>query len=142
MIYKGFDEDIYREIALASGNEQTVADVKYERFMQVHSPGKIYAERIDNSAFLIGYLKKDSFRIVGMATRKEMRGRGYGTQLLFRCIRYCQKKNIARIETRTLSGKTFYSEKAGAKVTGIRDGDYLMEIEVPRMKGKKGAEGQ
>ena len=139
MIYRGFQEDIYKEIAIASENKQTVADVSYERFIQVHSPKKIYAERIDNEAFLIGYRKKDGFRIVGMATRKEAQGKGHGTKLLLRLIRWCMENGIARIETRTLSGKSFYQEKAGARVVGIRDGDYLMEIDVP-MKKRSGDE--
>ena len=139
-IYKGFREEIYKEIAEASGNKQTVADVSYERFIQVHSPQKIYAERIDNDAFLIGYTKKDGFRIVGMATRKEAQGKGYGTKLLQRCIRWCMKNGITKIETRTLSGRTFYHEKAGAKVVGMKDGDYLMEIELPKMKRKDGGD--
>lgn len=133
--YRGFDEAAYEEIARASENKQTIADVKYERFIQVHSPQKIYAERIDNDAFLIGYMKKDSFRIVGMATRKERRGMGYGTLLLFRCIKFCKKRKIARIETRTFSGYSFYREKAGAKVVGVKNGDYLMVIDVPQTKG-------
>lgn len=136
-IHKGFEEKIYEEIAQASGNKQTLADIKYERFMQVHSPQKIYAERIEDYAFLIGYMKKDSFRIVGMATRKEMRGKGYGTILLFRCIKFCIRRNITKIETRTLSGRTFYRDKAGAKVVGMKDGDYLMEIQLPRRKAKE-----
>lgn len=136
--YRGFDGKIYEEIAIASENKQTLKDVKYERFIQVHSPQKIYAERIDNDAFLIGYTKKDSFRIVGMATGKGMQGKGYGTSLLFRCIKFCKKMNIARIETRTLSGYSFYKEKAGAKVVGVKDGDYLMVIEVPQKTGGKG----
>ena len=131
MIYRGFREDIYKEIAIASENKQTVEDVSYERFMQVHSPGKIYAERIDSDAFLIGYTKKNSFRIVGMATRKEAQGKGYGSKLLYRCIRWCIEKGIGKIETRTLSGRSFYHDKAGAKVVGMKDGDYLMEIELP-----------
>lgn len=130
--YRGFNEEIYQEIARASENKQTIADVKYERFIQVHSPKKVYAERIDNDAFLIGYEKKNCFRIVGMATRKEMCGKGYGTLLLFRCIKFCKNKNIARIETRTLSGRTFYREKAGARVVGKKGGDYLMVIDVPQ----------
>lgn len=134
MIYKGFREEVYREIAKASENKQTVADVSYERFIQVHSPGKIYAERIDNDAFLIGYVKKDGFRIVGMATRKEAQGKGYGTKLLQRCIRYCVKNGITKITTRTKSGRTFYHEKAGAQVVGMKDGDYLMKIELPKRK--------
>ena len=133
--YRGFIEEIYEEIAVASENKQTIDDVKYERFIQVHSPKKIYAEIIDNDAFLMVYIKKGSFRIVGMATRKEAQGKGYGTLLLFRCIKHCQKKNLARIETRTLSGRSFYREKAGAKVVGVKDGDYLMVIDVPQRKG-------
>ena len=129
--HRGFDEKVYMEIAIASENRQTIADVEYERFIQVHLPRKIYAERIDNDAFLIGYKKKSCFRIVGMATRKEKCGNGYGTLLLFRCIRYCQKSNINRIEIRTSSGRTFYREKAGARVVGVKDGDYLMVIDVP-----------
>ena len=136
-IYRGFDERTYEEIAKASENKQVLADVKYERFIQVHSPKKIYAERIDHDAFLIGYVKKDSFRIVGMATRKEMRGKGYGTLLLFRCIKYCKRNSIARIETRTLSGYSFYREKAGARVVGKKEGDYLMVIDVPIRKEDK-----
>ena len=130
---------MYREIAIASENKQTVEDVSYERFIQVHSPAKIYAERIDSDAFLIGYRKRDGFRIVGMATRKEAQGRGYGTKLLKRLIRFCLKEGITKIETRTKSGRTFYREKAGAVVVGMKDGDYLMEIKLPKLK-KSGGE--
>lgn len=139
-ITRGFREDIFKEIAIASGNKQTVADVSYERFIQVHSPTKIYAERIEKDAFLIGYTKKDGFRIVGMATRKEATGKGYATKLLRRCIRYCIENGITKIQTRTYSGKTFYEQKAGAKVIGMKDGDYLMEIGLPSRKKKDGNE--
>lgn len=134
-IYRGFDERVFREIAKASGNRQTEADVKYERFVQVHQKNRVYAERIDTDAFLIGYEKSESLRIVGMATRKEKQGLGYGTKLLMRCIKYCMRMNIPLIETRTKAGYTFYREKAGARVVGMKAGDYLMEIDVPHADG-------
>lgn len=127
-IYDDFDELIYKEIAKKSGVKQAEKDVKYARFIYYHNPTKRYYERIDDVAFILGFINKQSFRIIGMATKKEYQGKGYGTFLLKRAILFCKKNGIKKITTRTLSGKNFYIKVANAKVVGKKDNDYLMEI--------------
>lgn len=128
MIIQGFDEVVFKEIAKATGNKQTLADIGYAKFVYYHNPKKMYAERIDNDGWILGSINKDSLRIIGMATRKEAQGKGIGTTLLYRAISFCQKNKLKKITTRTLSGVTFYQKKAKARIVGKKDNDYLLEM--------------
>ena len=129
-IIKDFDESIFLDIAKASGVKQTVADIGYAKFCYYHSKDKRYAERIDEDAWILGVVNKDSLRIIGMATRQSAQGKGYGTLLLKRAIAFCRQKGLKKITTRTFSGKKFYQKKGKAVVVGMKDGDYLMEINI------------
>ena len=126
-IYNDFNVSIYKEIAKKSGVKQTEKDVKYARFVYYHNKN-IYSERINDVAFILGYINKESFRIIGMATKKDHQGKGYGTILLKRAIIFCKKNGIKKITTRTNSGKNFYIKVANAYVVKKKDNDYLMEI--------------
>lgn len=128
-IYNDFDEKLYIDIAKATNVKQTIADVRFAKKVE-HFGKSIYAERIDEEAWLLGYSNKDSFRIIGMATRESAQGKGYGTILLRRLINHCRKNGIKKITTRTLSGVGFYRKKANAKIVGEKDGDYLLEITI------------
>ena len=63
-IFKGFDEKEFMKIAKASNNPQIVKDVSYMRVIR-HAKIRIAAERLESSAFFIGYHNSDHFRLVG-----------------------------------------------------------------------------
>ena len=106
-IYKDFNDAIYKEIAKASGVKQTEKDIGYAKFVYYHNPEKRYSERIDEDAWILACINKNNFRIIGMATKKEAQGRGYGSILLNRAKQYCYTNGIKKITTRTFSGKDF-----------------------------------
>ena len=128
--YNNFDEQIFMDIAKSTGNEQIIDDVGYGIYIKHFFPERCYFDRLEEDAFLIGYVGTKGFRIVGIATRPEVQGKGYATVLVQRAIKYCQSKGIKKIRTKTLSGKDFYQRTFRAQIVGMSGKEYLLEIDV------------
>lgn len=129
-IIPGFEERIYKEIAKATGNKQIVKDVAYIRVVQYRNARRIYAERLDDVAFFVGYSNSDHFRLVGIGVRQEWGGRHYGKFMLMRAIEYAKRQGFTQIKTRTLSGVDFYQKCGNAKIVGMAGDDYLMVMDI------------
>lgn len=129
-IIDGFDEKALKEIAKATGNKQLVKDVAYMRVTQYHQARRLKAERLENIAFFIGYHNADHFRLVGIGCRKEQQGKGYGRFMLYRAVEYARKQGYSKIRTRTMNGVDFYQKCGGARIIGMKDDDFLMEMDI------------
>ena len=132
-IYKGFDEKTYQKIAISSGGGQISSDVRYMRmicFRAVGTKKKIYAERIDNIAAIMGYMTSDALRIVGVCVSKEYKGRGLARFLVKRALQYARDNGAKKVVTRTKDGVDFYQRVAGARITGMTGEDFIMEMDV------------
>lgn len=127
-LYKYFDKDRLLEIAKAADNKQIVKDVNYASFLAFHGT-QLYCEWIDEGAFIIGQFQKKSFRIIGICTKKECRGKGFAKYLLKRAEDAAKEKGFMTIKTVSLSGVDFYA-KRGYDVKGIKHGDYILEKEL------------
>lgn len=128
-IVKGFDEKELYKIAKTTGNRQLLDDVKYMR-LPYRKGTRVYAERIDGVAFFAGYHNSDHFRLVGIGVNKERQGKGYGRFMLYRAVEYARKQGYSKIRTRTLNGVDFYQKWGGAKIIGMKDDDFLMEMDI------------
>ena len=127
-LYSKFEKDKLLEIAKASGNKQIVKDVNYASFLAFHGTD-LYCEWIDEGAFLIGQQQKSSFRIIGLCTKLECRGKGFARFLLRRAEEAARSNGKTLIKTISLSGVDFYV-KHGYDVKGIKHGDYILEKEL------------
>lgn len=124
-LYSYFDKEKLLDIAKASGNKQIVKDVNYASFLVFHKTA-LYCEWIDEGAFIIGQYQKSAFRIIGLCTKIECRGKGYAKYLLKRAEIAARNNGKKLIKTISLSGVDFYA-KQGYDVKGIKHGDYILE---------------
>lgn len=128
-LINGFEGKAFYRIARLCENQQIVNDVNYMRLIE-SSGKKIYGSRLENVAFSIGYNNNDHFRLVGIGVVKEQRGKGYGKFMLLKTIEYARKEGYSKIRTRTLNGVDFYQKWGGAKIIGMKDNDFLMEMDI------------
>lgn len=124
-IYSTFNKERLTEIAKNADNKQIVKDVNYAAFLVFHGAKNLYCEWFDG-AFIIGQYQKDCFRVIGLCTRTDMRGKGYAKFLLNRAEIAAKAKGLNLIRTISLSGVDFYV-KQGYDVKGIKHGDYILE---------------
>jgi N-acetylglutamate synthase-like GNAT family acetyltransferase len=127
--YRGFDYNRLKAIASKAGNQQIKRDVEYAKMLHYHNPEKTYCEIIDDKAFIIAQYQKGRMRIVGLCTTMECRGQGLASLLLQRCVNESKKQGYTKITTRSYSGADYYARK-GFDVVGIKDGDYLLELNI------------
>lgn len=127
-LYSYFDKEKLLKIAKGSGNKQIVKDVNYASFLVYHG-GKLYCEWIDEGAFIIGQHQRSAFRIIGLCTKLECRGKGLAKYLLRRAEDAARENEKKLIKTISLSGVDFYV-KQGYDVKGIKHGDYILEKEL------------
>lgn len=82
MIQRGYDEALAKSIAKDSGSAQFRADVSlFCRLKHIGHP--VTAYYYDESAVIVGYyLKGNNYRILGIGTREQDKGKGYATALL------------------------------------------------------------
>lgn len=127
-LYSYFDKDRLLEIAKAADNKQIVKDVNYASFLQFHGT-KLYCEWIDDGAFIIGQSQKKAFRIIGLCTRMECRGKGLAKFLLKRAENFAAGAGKNLIRTVSKSGADFYV-RHGYDIKGETHGDYILEKEI------------
>lgn len=129
-IIKGFNEKTFYEIAKKCGSKQLLSDVRYMR-IPLFRKQEIYAERLDDIAIAMGvYSKHNTLRIVGIGVADDKKNKGYGRYMLQMVIEQARQRGIEQITTRTQSGCDFYMKYAGARIVGMADEDYLLEIDV------------
>lgn len=127
-LYSYFDKQKLTEIAKKSGNKQILKDINYVRTL-LFNKSELYCEWIDEGAFIIGVFNKSAFRIVGLCTKIECRGKGLAKFLLRRAEMAAKEKGRDIIRTITLTGVDFYV-KHGFDVKGMKHGDYILEKEI------------
>lgn len=127
-LYSHYDKEKLLDIAKNSGNKQIVKDVNYASFLVFHGT-KLYCEWIDEGAFIIGQYQKSAFRIIGLCTKLECRGKGLAKFLLKRAENAAKENGKSIIKTVSLSGVDFYA-KHGFDVKGMKHGDYILEKEL------------
>lgn len=129
VLIRGFDEKALYRIAKESGNEQLKRDVKYMRLI-FRSGKKCVAERFEDKAFWMGYHNKDHLRLVGIGVRKDLQRNGFGRFMLQRVKLYSKGAGYKKVLTRTFDGVDFYMKWGGARITGMKDDDFLMEMDI------------
>lgn len=127
-LFQGYNESTYKAIARKCDNAQLVKDVGYASFLAYHNGGScaIYAERVDDIAFILCQKQRDALRIIGLGTAIEARGGGLASYLLKRAEAYARREGLAKVHTRSQSGVQFYA-KRGYDVIGMKEDDYLLE---------------
>ena len=130
ILYTKFDKERLLDIARNADNKQIVKDVNYAAFLLFHGAKNLYCEWF-SSAFIIGLWQRNCFRVIGLCTRSDARGKGYATFLLGRAENAAKERGISLIRTVSLSGDDFYV-KHGYDVVGKKHGDYVLEKKIVR----------
>lgn len=127
MIECRWDEDACKQIAKESGVAQTIKDVSFARFL-FHHQKKGYVLMKRGEFFLLGGIKSDALRIIGIAVIKEMQGKGIGRKLLNRAKYDAKRLGLKKIETRSISGKDFYLKNGFEIIDCYSNGDLKFEF--------------
>lgn len=125
-------ESKIREIAKRCGNKDVAQSAAYYRFLMHHDPESVWCEIFDGVAFYFGSTAKDHFNLVDIAVVSEMQGRGYGTRLLDRIKRRCEREGVRRITLRARknsAAERFWRRRGAVRTGESKDGkDRKMEI--------------
>lgn len=84
-IEKGFDPELFTEIAKRSGSKQAVKDVGYAKFLRYHKQ-KVQAIHIGDHSFAVWVVNKNGLRLIGMATEETSKRKGYGKKDALFCL--------------------------------------------------------
>lgn len=126
----GVNVDLAREIAAASGSAQFRADVSaFGRYHAIGHPVKGYY--LEGVSCVVGYFLADnSFRILGIGTREEEKGKGYASILLRFVEKDTERRGGRKVRTLTKVASEFYARR-GYECVGInKRGEYIMEKEL------------
>ena len=118
-LYSTFDEAELKRIARKCDNKQLLKDVSFASRLYHIKPDYIYCERTE-VCFIIGYFKKEAFRIICTGVIPEERRKGWGRLLVSRA-EAAAKGKVKRMETRSLSGADFYTA-LGYDIVSMRGG--------------------
>lgn len=126
IFHKGWNEEAVKELARDCNSAQLLSDVSF--FRRLHYIGARTWILWGDAGFICGYFHKSrpSFRIVGIGTTLNYRGRGYGLMLLREAERQARGAGCEWIETRTTDGLRFYL-KNGYELTGLRGGGWILK---------------
>ena len=129
MIECRWDEGACKQIAKESGVAQTIKDVSFARFLFHHSK-KSYILMKRGEFFLLGNIKRDALRIIGIAVIKELQGKGIGRKLLNRAKYDAMRLGLKKLETRSTSGKDFYLKNGFEIIDIYNNGDLKFEFKL------------
>lgn len=127
MIRKGYDEALAKAIAKDSGSAQFRADVScFCRFAHIGS--RVMGFYYDEASVLVGYfLKGNNYRILGVGTREQEKGKGYGSILLKAAENEVLARGGNKVTTLTKVASEWYARR-GYDCAGINHrGEYIME---------------
>ena len=113
------------------GSPNVKNSVAYLRVLRFQG-GQILAEVADDKAVCISRFGKKHCRLIELAVCEEAHGKGYGSALLSRLVARCRARGLERITFRCSISEGFFGfyVQHGALITGTKDGDYEMEIQV------------
>lgn len=129
---KVYDLKAFNSIASDCGSEILAKETGYLDRARFFAKDKFVSEMLGDFAFYAGTIGKNHFRLIEIAVRGGVQGKGYGRLMMNRIIQICRKHGLQKITLRTNRHEkavNFY-KRYGGRITGIKGDDYEMEIQV------------
>lgn len=121
-----------KEICYGCGSDISKKTYAYFRTAQHYNADKVMSEMYGNKALYFATRAKNHIRLIEIAVRTEYQGQGLGRKVLNRLLTRAKALGITKITLRTP-----INEKAaefwlhiGAKIVGVKDNDYEMELNI------------
>lgn len=131
-MWTGYNKEIVKDICKASDSEITRKTYGFIECMNYRCGDKAMCEIFDNKGFYFATRAKNHIRLIEIAVRTEYQGQGLGRKVLNRLLTRAKALGITKITLRTP-----INEKAaefwlhiGAKIVGLKDNDYEMELNI------------
>lgn len=131
IMWRGYDRNVVKSICTNCDSEESKKTYSYLEYMQhVLAPSKIVCEIYDNRGFYFATLGKSHARLIEIAVRKDAQGSGLGKKMLYRLLSQLKARGIYKLTFRTPIDESaqFFWAHMGAVTTGLKDNDFLMEI--------------
>ena len=131
-MWKGYDDKTVKDICYNCGSEVSRQAYAYFRTLLYRSPGTFWSEVYDDCAFYVASRCKNHVRLIELAVRSDNKGRGIGKKVLFRLLSQMKRVGLYKLTFRTPiveEAQNFWLHM-GATITGLKDEDYEMEINI------------
>lgn len=131
-MWKVFNDKAAKEICYGCGSDISKQTYAYFRTALFYNADKVMSEIYDGKALYFATRAKNHIRLIEIAVLSEYQGGGIGRIVLSRLLTRAKALGITRITLRTP-----INEKAaefwlhiGAKIIGLKDNDYEMELNI------------
>lgn len=132
-MWKGYDKQTVHDVCYNCNSPISKKSYSYVDYMQHCLPAdKVLCECWDDKAFYFATIAKKHARLIEIAVRNEYKGQKIGEKVLFRLL-----SRMKAIGLHKLTFRTPINERAadfwlhmGATITGLKDEDYEMEINI------------
>lgn len=131
-MWTGYDGKVIKNICYNCNSEVSRKSYAFFRTMMFRSPKTFWAEVYDGRAFYVANRCKDHVRLVEIAVHKDSQGRGIGKKVLFRLLSRMKQAGLYKLTFRTPiveEAQNFWTH-IGARIVGLKDDDYEMEITI------------
>jgi len=130
-MWKGYDKQVIKDVCCNCDSSVSKKSYSYIDYMQhcLHAD-KVLCECYGDRGFFFATKAKAHARLIEIAVRNEYKGQGLGKQLLFRLLQRMKKEGLYKLTFRTPideSAQDFWLH-IGAKIVGLKDNDYVMEL--------------
>ena len=125
------EDPVVKEVMTGCGSKNVRSSFGYLQFLNYHG-NRVEVEVADETAISACRYGRKHCRLIELAVMEEAHGRGYGSALLGRIVSRCRARGLERITFRCSAEEGFFGFyiQHGALITGKKDGDYEMEIQV------------
>lgn len=126
-----YNKEIVKDICLNCDSAISRKTFSYLEYLKhVLAEEKILCEIYDGCGFYFATMGKKHARLIEIAVKTEHQGAGMGKKLLFRLLARLKARGISKLTFRTPideSAQNFWIH-LGAKITGLKDNDFVMEL--------------
>lgn len=132
MTWSAYNDKIVKDICFSSGSKVTKRTYSFLRRITFFSKEKVLSEVFEDKSFYFALLDKNHCRLIELAVKEEHQNKGLGKTTLNRLLLKMKQNGIKKMTFRTP-----IDEKAidfwlhiGAKIIGLKDNDYYMELNI------------
>lgn len=129
--WTGYDKAIVRDVCYNCDSPVSKRSASYIDFQYHRIPKeKIMTECYGQAAFYFATVGTGHGRLIEIAVRREYKGRGMGRKVLMRLLSRLKAKGIYRLTFRTPIAEPAqdFWVHMGARIVGLKDDDYVMEL--------------